>query len=232
MALLVTVLSLPWIGEGPERWCGEGRKGRGNGERQLGGKVEYALFGTSRGLIICIIAAFRFLDRTLEQKDICARLTFKEYPNFYRENVPKPRNVGGGISQRYERVCPRKRDTQIWKRKEKKMEIFHYKEYHVAIDSVGVVCPIPFLNPLTKLRIGSNSQSSAPDGVSTCVLARVRGLVSESSSSGSRCRFFAPPDRAAGSTAVASVEAIENEGRFSNFSERLGLTSETLVVAP
>lgn len=180
-------------------------------------------------LIICGIPAFQFLDRTLEQKDICARLTFKEYPNFYRENVPRPRNVGGGISQRYERE--RVRETRYTnmetKGKEKKMEIFHYKEYHVAIDSVGVVCPIPFLNPLTKLRIGSSSQSSAPDGLSTSVLARVRGLVSESSSSGSRCRFFAPPDRAAPSTAVASVEAIENGGRFS---ERLGLTSETLVV--
>lgn len=61
-------------------------------------------------LTICVIPAFRFLDRTLEQKDICARLTFKEYPNFYRENVPRPRNVGGGISQRYERE--RVRETQ------------------------------------------------------------------------------------------------------------------------
>jgi hypothetical protein len=108
------------------------------------------------------------------------------------------------------------------------MEIFHYKEYHVAIDSVGVDC-IPFLNPLTKLRNGSSSQFSAPDGVSTCVLARVRGLVSRSSSSGSRCRFFAPP---AASTAVASVEAIDNGVQFSDFSERLGLTSEALVVVP
>jgi hypothetical protein len=51
-------------------------------------------------------------------------------------------------------------------------ELKDYKEYHVLIDSpsVGVVdasCPIPFLNPLTKLRNGSSSQSSAPDGVST-----------------------------------------------------------------
>jgi hypothetical protein len=119
------------------------------------------------------------------------------------------------------------------------MESFHYKEYHVAIDSAGQVsaagvgadCPIPFLNPLTKLRNGSSNQSSAPDGVSTCVLARVRGLVSVSSSSGSRCRFFAPPNRAV-STAVASVEAIDNGERFSDFSERLGLASETLVVVP
>ena len=122
--------------------------------------------------------------------------------------------------------------------KEKK-NLSYYKEYHVVIDSgpgqlsIGVdACPIPFLNPLTKLRNGSSSQSSAPDGVSTCVLTRVRGLVSESSSSGSRGRFFAPPNRAAASTAVASVEAIDNGGRFSDFSERLGLTSEALVVFP
>ena len=130
-------------------------------------------------------------------------------------------------------------DTQIWKRRKMEMEMKDYKEYHVLIDSpagqlsVGVdTCPIPFLNPLTKLRNGSSSQSSAPDGVSTCVLARVRGLVSKSSSSDSRCRFFAPLNRAAASTAVASVEAVDNGGRFSDFSERLGLISEALVVVP
>jgi hypothetical protein len=35
-----------------------------------------------------------------KQKDICARLNFKEYPNFTERMCP--RNVGGGISQRYE----------------------------------------------------------------------------------------------------------------------------------
>jgi hypothetical protein len=57
-----------------------GKKGRGKGERQLGGKVEYTTLRHFPYLIICIciIAAFPFLDGTLEQKDICARLTFKE----------------------------------------------------------------------------------------------------------------------------------------------------------
>ena len=68
-----------------------GKKGRGNGERQLGGKVEYATLRHFPCLIICIIAAFQLLDGTLEQKDISARLTFKKYPNFYREIVPKER---------------------------------------------------------------------------------------------------------------------------------------------
>jgi hypothetical protein len=108
----------------------------------------------------------------------------------------------------------------------KKWKTINYKD-HVAVDSVsdGVDCPIPFLNPLTKLRNGRSSQSSAPDGDSTCVLARVRGLVSDSSSSESRCRFLLPPNRAAASTAVASVEATDNGGQFSDLSERLGLTS-------
>ena len=152
----------------------------------------------------------------------------------YREIVPKERR-----RPHFTKVRERaesENDTQIWKRRKKKMvKSFHYKEYHVAIDSlpgrvsVPADCPIPFLNPLTKLRNGSSSQSKAPDGVSACVLARVRGLVSDSSSSGSRCRFFAPPNRAAASTAVASVEATDNGGQFSDFSERLGLTSEALV---
>src|SRR6267154_5196091 len=105
------------------------------GERQLGGKVECSTLRHFPGLIICIIAAFRFLDGTLEQKDICARPTFKEYPNLYRENGARnARNVGGGISQRYERESSRTRYTNM-ETKEKKMEILHYKEYHVAIDS-------------------------------------------------------------------------------------------------
>ena len=108
--------------------------------------------------------------------------------------------------------------------------VSYYKLDHVAVD--GGDCPIPFLNPLTKLRNGSSSQSSAPDGLSPCVLARVRGLSSESSSSGSRCRFLPPPVRAAASTAVASVEATENGERLSDFSERLGLALEAPVAAP
>ena len=86
----MTVLSLPWTGRGQRD--GEEREEKDAGtERQLGGKVECSTIRQSPYLIICIIAAFRFLDGTLEQKDICARLTFKEYPNFYRENVPKER---------------------------------------------------------------------------------------------------------------------------------------------
>lgn len=211
-----------------------GKKGRGNGERQLGRRWSIALFGTSRVLIICIIAAFQFLDGTLEQKDICPRLAFKEYPNFTERSCP--RNVGGRISQRYEREQSPRTIHKYGNEGKENGKNFHYKENHVAIDSLGpgpvsvpVDCPIPFLNPLTKLRNGSSSQSKAPDGVFACVLARVRGLVSESSSSGSRCRFFPPPNRAAASTAVASVEATDNGGRFSDFPERLGLTSEALV---
>ena len=110
------------------------------------------------------------------------------------------------------------------------MENINYKD-HVAVDSLPD-CPIPFLNPFTKLRKGSSSQSSAPDGDSACVLARVRGLVSDSSSSESRCRFLLLPNRAAASTAVASVEATDNGGRFSDLSERLGLASGGLVKVP
>ena len=68
-----------------------GKKGRGNGERQLGGEGGVYQSSALPVLIICITAAFQLLDGTLDQKDICARLAFKEYPNFYRENVPKER---------------------------------------------------------------------------------------------------------------------------------------------
>jgi len=140
-----------------------------------------------------------------------------------------PRNVGGGISQRYEEY------ENIVKNGNEGKEI-NYKYYHVPVDSGGQLSddgdddPRPFLNPLTKLRNGRSSQSSAPD--STCVLARVRGLVSESSSSDSRCRFLPLPSRAAASTAVASVEATDKGGRFSDLSERLGLASGALIEVP
>jgi hypothetical protein len=57
-----------------------GKKGRGKGERQLGGKVEHSTLRHFPCLIIsiCIIPGFRFLDGTLEQKDRYARPTFKE----------------------------------------------------------------------------------------------------------------------------------------------------------
>jgi hypothetical protein len=107
---------------------------------------------------------------------------------------------------------------------------------HVRVDSVDGDrggedgCPIPLLNPLTKLRNGSRSQSRAPDGGDTAsVLARVRGLVSDSPSSDSRSRFLPAPARVEASTAVASVEATDNGGRFSDLSERLGLASEVFV---
>jgi len=92
--------------EGPERWGGEGRKDAGTRERQLGGKVEYTTLRHFPCLIICIciIPAFRILDGTLEQKDISARLTFKEQPNFYRENVPKERRWRHFTKVRRERV--------------------------------------------------------------------------------------------------------------------------------
>src|ERR1700733_489468 len=69
----------------------EGRKDAGTGRDNLGGKVEYTTLRHFPCLIICTITAFRLLDGTLEQKDISARLTFKEHPNFYREKVPKER---------------------------------------------------------------------------------------------------------------------------------------------
>lgn len=94
-------------------------------------------------------------------------------------------------------------------------------------------CAMPFLNPLTKLRNGRRSQSIAPEGGGIkSVLARVRGLVSESSSSDSRARFLPAPGRAVASTAVASVEATDTGGRFSDFSERLGLPLEALARVP
>jgi hypothetical protein len=167
--------------------------------------------------MICIIAPFQSLDGTFEQKDTCARLAFKEYPNFTERMCP--RNVGGGISQRYE--------ENIVKNGIEGKQI-NYKYSHVRVGS----CPIPFLNPLTKLRNGRSNQSSAPEAGSVCVLARVRGLVSDSSSSGSRCRFLPLPNRAAASTAVASVEATDTGGRFSDISERLGLASGALVEVP
>jgi hypothetical protein len=78
MARLETVLSLPCIGRGQRD--GEEREERTReGERQLGGKVEYT---TASALPVFdhlhIIAAFQLLDGTLEQKDISARLTFKK----------------------------------------------------------------------------------------------------------------------------------------------------------
>jgi hypothetical protein len=52
----------------------------------------------------------------------------------------------------------------------------HTRIYHVGVVSIDGDeddCPIPFLNPLTKLRKGSRSQSSVPDGRATSILARV-----------------------------------------------------------
>jgi hypothetical protein len=134
---------------------------------------------------------------------------------FYRENVPKERRW-----RHFTKVRGVREHRQKWKRRKKKSIT---KNDHVRVDS-----PIPFLNPLTKLRNGRSSQPNAPAD-SSCVLARVRGLDSDSSSSGSLCRFLPLPNRAAASTAVASVEATDNGGRFSDLSERLGLASGALV---
>ena len=222
-----------------------GKKGRGKGRDNLGGKVEYT---TTSALPVSDHLHHRCIPITRRnaraKRHIC-EVDIQESKQTFTERT-WPRSVGGSISQRYERRERVREPIHKYgnEGKEKKMEmemeiLEDYKEYHVLIDSpagqlsLGVdTCPIPFLNPLTKLRNGSSSQSSAPDGVSTCVLARVRGLVSESSSSDSRCRFFAPLNRAAASTAVASVEAVDNGGRFSDFSERLGLILEALVVVP
>jgi hypothetical protein len=118
-------------------------------------------------------------------------------------------------------------------RKQKKNIQCHVGAVSVDGDGGGEDdCPIPFLNPLTKLRNGRRSQLSAPDGGgTTSVLARVRGLVSDSPSSGSRSRFLPAPGKAAPSTAVASVEATDNRGQFSDLSERLGLASEACTAA-
>jgi hypothetical protein len=230
MARLVTVLSLPWIGRGQRDGEEKEEKDAGTERDNLGGRWSVAPFGTSR-VIICIIARCIPIPRqnARAKRRMCEADIQEISKTFTERSCPrKARNLGGGISQRYERESPRTRYTNM-ETKEKRND---YKEYHVAIDSPAGVdaCPIPFLNPLTKLRNGSSNHPSAPDGVS--VLARVRGLVSDSSSSGSRCRFFAPPNRVAASTAVASVEAIDTGGQFSDFSERLGLISGALVVIP
>ena len=202
----------------------KGKKRRRSGERQLWGEGGVYHLRHFPRVIICFIAPFHFLDGTLEQKDLSARLTFKEYSKLYRESVPKERRW-----RHFTKV--RESMTKTEKKEKENGKLSYYKPDHVAIDSLAPECPIPFLNPLTKLRNGSSSQSSAPDGVST-VLARVRGLASDSSSSDSRCRFLPPPARAAASTAVASVEATDNGEGFSDLSERLGLASETLVSVP
>jgi hypothetical protein len=140
--------------------------------------------------------------------------------------------VRGGIGQRYEggkyEIDTQKRKPRFTEAKKKNIQC------HVGVVSVDGEgdCPIPFLNPLTKLRNGRRSQLSAPEGGGTAsVLARVRGLVSDSPSSGSRTRFLPAPGKAAASTAVASVEATDNWGQFSDLSERLGLASGACTAA-
>jgi len=128
-----------------------------------------------------------------------------------------------------------KKGNQDSRKPKKKIENIQCHVGVVSVDGDGGGedgCPIPFLNPLTKLRNGRRSQLSAPEGGgTTSVLARVRGLVSDSTSSDSRSRFLLAPGKAAASTAVASVEATDNWGQFSDLSERLGLASEVCTAA-
>lgn len=139
----------------------------------------------------------------------------------------------GGNGQRYEGG---KYEIDTQKRKPRFTEAKENIQCHVEVRSLDGDgggegdCPIPILNPLTKLRNGRSSQFSAPEG--TSVLARVRGRVSDSPSSDSRCRFLPAPAKPAPSTAVASVEATDNWGQFSDLSERLGLPSEVLARVP
>ena len=55
-----------------------GKKGRGKGRDNLGGRWSIPLLRQFPRLIICIIAAFQLLDGTLERKDIFARQAFKK----------------------------------------------------------------------------------------------------------------------------------------------------------
>jgi len=165
------------------------------------------------------------------------RLTFEEYPNITQRDCAQGTQYVAAIdkgTREGTRSILKKGNQDSWKQKKRKNNRKTLGGCHVGVDSVSASvdgsgeddCAMPFLNPLTKLRNGRRSQSSAPEGGGIkFVLARVRGLISESSSSDSRARFLPAPSIVP-STAVASVEATDTGGRFSDFSERLGLPLE------
>ena len=222
----MTVLSLPWVerqrdGEEREETSPE------RGKTTLGGRWSIPPSALPACDHLHLHRSIPIPRRNARAKGHICETDIQGVSKLYRESVPKERRW-----RHFTKV--RESMTKTEKKEKENGKLSYYKIDHVAVDSPGVGggdCPIPFLNPLTKLRKGSSNQSSAPDGVST-VLARVRGLVSESSSSGSRCRFLPPMDRAAASTAVASVEATDSGKGFSDLSERLGLISEILVSVP
>ena len=136
MARLVTVLSLPWMGKGQRGGEEKEERTRERGET-TGGEGGVWHLRHFPCLISCIIAAFRFRRNARAKRHMC-EADIQGVSKLYRERTC-PRNVGGGISQRYEtsrKESPRAIHKYGNERK-KKILYFHYKEYHVAIDSPG-----------------------------------------------------------------------------------------------